>query len=117
MTGVVVVGLREARSLGYPTINIAYEGALEVPSGVYAATVRTIDGVFLGAAVVGGDFVESLHPKLEIHLLDDVAPSRYGETVEIELNEKVGTVERIGDLDLLRKKIEEDIARVRATKK
>lgn len=114
MTGVVVRGLQQGRTLGYPTINISYEGTLDVPSGVYAARVELSDGMFCGAAVVGGDFVESATPKLEVHLLGDTKPERYGEVVQIELMKQVSELQRIADLDKLREKIAVDVAIVKS---
>lgn len=113
MTGVVVRGLQQGRTLGYPTINISYEGMLGVPSGIYAARVTTGDGQFVGAAVVGGDFVESESPKLEVHLLDDAKSERYGEIVSVEFIKQVSELQRIADLDKLREKIAADVVMVK----
>lgn len=111
--GEVVRGLQQGRILGYPTINVAYEGALDVRPGVYAAHVRGPEGIELcGAAVVGGDFVESLSPKLEVHVLHEICADRYGQIVSVELLSLVSELARIADLEDLRQKIAADIAAV-----
>lgn len=114
VSGSVVEGLRQGRTLGYPTINIAYDGLLLADPGVYAARVKVIEGVtFNGAAVVGGDFEVTDSPKLEIHLLDDLKEARYGEHVRVELVAFVSELVRIRDSEDLKKKIENDITLIR----
>jgi len=114
VSGSVVRGLQQGRTLGYPTINIAYEGALVARPGVYAARVRVVSGdEFQGAAIVGGNFVVSDSPKLEVHLLGDTKSERYGETVTVELVTFANEIVRMSDLDALKEKIENDIALIR----
>lgn len=114
VTGEVVRGLQQGRTLGYPTINISYTGALDARPGVYAACVRVPEGgEFVGAAVVGGDFIVSSSPKLEVHLLDDTKIERYNEVVTVELLGFVSDLVRIADLDILKEKIAADVAAVR----
>lgn len=114
VSGNVIQGLQQGRTLGYPTINIAYEGALAARPGVYAARVQVSEGIdFNGAAIVGGDFLVTESPKLEIHLLGDTKEQRYGEFVTIELLDFVSELVRIHDLAELKNKIENDIVMIR----
>ena len=110
--GCSVRGLQQGRTIGFPTINIAYEGELRAPAGVHAARVTLADGVLNGAAVVGGDFVESVAPKLEVYLLGDTKRERYGELARVELLQQVSELQKIVDVDVLRQKIIADVAAV-----
>jgi riboflavin kinase/FMN adenylyltransferase len=114
VSGSIVKGLQHGRTLGYPTINIAYEGALMARPGVYAARVRVDSGdEFQGAAIVGGDFVVSDCPKFEVHLLEDTKAERYGEMVIVELVAFASEIIRMSDMDALKEKIENDIVLIR----
>ncbi|MCX6781411.1 MAG: riboflavin kinase [Candidatus Magasanikbacteria bacterium] len=111
--GTVVVGLQRGRTIGYPTVNISYADAIGAEPGVYAARVRIGEKDFFGAAVVGGDFISSKKPKLEINLFDDSTQNRYGELVHVELVEKISELEKIADRLALIEKIERDVAAVK----
>ena len=115
VSGVVARGLGQGRTLGYPTINIAYTGKplAHTRAGVYAARVYVRGGALLGAAVVGGDFVTSATPKLEVHVIDDIVVERYGEAAKVELVNFVSELEKISDIEKLKEKISDDIAAVR----
>lgn len=114
VSGVVVTGLKQGRTLGYPTINVSYAGALSAPAGVYAAYVRVEGGKQLqGAAIVGGDFSGGESPKLEVHVLGDDVPERYGEQVTVTLLDFASELVRVSDVDELKRKIENDIALIR----
>lgn len=112
--GVVVRGLGEARVLGYPTLNISYEGELALSPGVYAVRVCLGDETFNGASVIGGNFIESKTPKCEVHILDTDLGERYGDEIVITFHARVAGVEKIGDPDQLKEKIARDVATVRA---
>jgi len=114
ISGIVVRGLQHARVLGYPTINIAYDGPLTVRPGVYAAYARVEGGTRIaGAAIVGGDFEQTESPKLEVHLLGDTTKERYGEFVEIELLDFASELVRMSDIGALKQKIENDVDLIR----
>lgn len=111
--GTVVRGLQQGRTTGYPTINIKYDGELHARFGSYAARVQTPDGVFLGAAVIGGDFNDVAKPKCEVHLFDDTVPERYGQTAHVEFLKFISPLMRTVDPEQLRKKIEDDVAAIK----
>ena len=114
VSGLVVQGLQQGRMLGYPTINIAYNGELSVRPGVYAAHVEVAEGIrFKGAAIVGGDFLVTKTPKLEVHLLDDTKNERYGEFVTIKIIAFASELVRVTDMVELKNKIENDIVLIR----
>ncbi len=114
VSGPIVRGSEEGRALGYPTINVSYsERPFVSLPGVYAARVWIDGEKFQGAAVVGGDFLVSRTPKLEVFLLGDTVADRYGQNAEVELLEFISALEKIPVIDELIKKIEQDILRVK----
>lgn len=113
VAGPVVHGKGEGRTLGYPTINIAYAGTLQSVPGVYAARASVAGRAYVGAAVVGGDFVESTSPKLEMFLFSDQEIDCYGVTATIELEKYISAQEKFTDMNALVVKIEHDITAIR----
>ena len=112
VSGSVVHGLKQGRELGYPTINIAYVGELPVRAGVYAARVKVGEREFSGAGIVGGDFVSSAAPKLEVHLLGGDHGDLYGAEAVVELFMYVSELRQISDISMLREKIAADVAAI-----
>lgn len=112
--GKVVPGLRQGRELGYPTVNIDYNGELNCEPGVYAARIYFGDQEFLGAAAVGGDFIWHDNLKLEVHIFAETEKERYGQTVRVELLERVGDMIRCANSTDLQAKIARDITETRA---
>lgn len=101
-TGSVVKGIGKAGELGFPTLNIHLPEHDPV-SGIYAARVAHHDTVY--NAVVYADQARHM---LEAHLLD-FEKDLYGETITIELFDKLR--ERIAFVDdaSLQKAIAEDV--------
>lgn len=104
-TGVVLRGSQRATVLGYPTINIPLESAAE--SGVYAAIVHVV-GATHSAAV----FVDPSRKLIEAHLLD-FSGSLYGQSVSVELTQKIRETQYFDNDDALRDAIRQDVAKVR----
>jgi len=85
--GVVMPGRRLGRTLGFPTLNVAWVPDLQPRFGVYTVQVRGAKaaGAIPGVAnygvrpTVGGD----ASPQLEVHLLDD-CPYGPGDAVTVE---------------------------------
>lgn len=104
-SGIVIEGARRARALGYPTVNIELADA-------------ALSGVFIARVMVGGvshyaaAFADPARKLLEAHLLDHDG-DHYGETVSIELVEKIRESGSFADDAALSDAIEQDVARVR----
>ncbi|MBU6323554.1 MAG: riboflavin kinase [Patescibacteria group bacterium] len=100
--GVVQEGSRKASALGFPTVNIELADD-EGVSGSYAALVRIGGETY--TAVAYGDPSRKL---LEAHLFS-YSKTLYGETVSIELLEKIRESERFEDDAAMREAIRGDV--------
>lgn len=111
ISGRVITGLGQGRTLGYPTANLDCDpGALE--GGVYAAFVIYRGVRYPAALMVGGDFGADAKPKVEAHLLDQEL-ELVGETLDVEVLERVSEMRRVSSREELLRKIEGDLSRVR----
>lgn len=112
--GVVVVGDRRGRELGYPTANV--ETQSELPEdGVYAGRFERADGsVYVSAISIGRRptyYVDGVR-LLEAHLLefdDDL----YGERVRVEVGPRVRPQLRFESSEELVSQMARDVAEVR----
>jgi riboflavin kinase/FMN adenylyltransferase len=110
--GIVVKGTLIGKKIGFPTINIAYD-RLDLPHGVYTSKVYTPDGVYNGAMHFGPK--ETLGIKetsLEVYLLD-FQGDLYGQSVRVEVYEKIRDVRGFDSLESLKKQIRLDVDYVR----
>lgn len=107
-SGIIVHGEKIARRLGYPTANIDILHHELLEEGVYAAKAIIEETLYPGALVVTKSPL-----KVEIHLLGVKDIDLYGKQVHVALIERVSDIERFVDEDSLKKKIEEDIAKVK----
>lgn len=111
LTGVVVKGNSIGGKMGSPTINLA--GQFDIEYGVYACTVYARGGRFLGAMHFGPRVtLGENEPVLEVRLLD-FSGDLYGETVRVEVYNKIRDVKKFADLSKLKERIEKDIAFIR----
>lgn len=113
VSGTVTLGLGAARELGFPTINVAHNFNGSLTTGIYAASAELQGRTWRGVAVVGGDFVQSMRPKLEIHLFEPCGAVA-DEPITIALFDCIGALEKISSRHALIKKIERDIVAARA---
>lgn len=114
--GVVHHGDKRGRLLGFPTANIPLGRHLEPARGVYAATVRHMDGrTHQGVANIGrrptiNDGQES---RLEVHLFD-FEGDLYGQTLSVALHALLRPERRFEGLDALKDQIGRDVEQARA---
>ena len=101
--GIVVHGQQRGRDLGYPTLNLELGSARKLlpPAGVYAVRAQTARGSFGGMMNLGprptfGEFDR----RLEVHLFD-VSGDWYGESVSVELVERMRDTTKFESLDAL----------------
>ena len=80
--GSIVQGAKKATELGFPTINIVYDVAVQLPQvGVYAGELE-FGGMKYPGAVCLGEGAGDAIPKLEIYCFDDV-PIKHGDRATI----------------------------------
>ena len=114
LVGTVIAGRGLGRALGAPTANIALPGVRPALYGSYAAIARVRDRVRPALAHVGvRPSIGGTEPLLEVHLLD-FDGDLYGVTMHVRLLHKVSDEMALVSSALLRRKIADDVRRVRA---
>ena len=112
LKGRVQKGLGIGRTLGYPTANLSCEAkVLPSSKGVYAAYATMGKTRYEAVAVIGARFDKGT-PLVEVHLFDFKGDLRKKE-LEVELFDKVSEIEKFVDDEQLKRKIEEDVKKVR----
>ncbi len=104
--GVVLKGQKRGSELGYPTANIKLE--TKDVEGVFAALVSIHGESYRGAA-----FADPFRGILEVFLYD-FSKELYGIEIEIELLEKIRSVEMFDSDEKLRQRIAGDILAISA---
>ena len=117
VSGMVVVGDRRGRELGYPTANIAAPESIAVPAdGVYAGRFRVEGGPWRPAAISVGTnpTFDGSGRRVEAFVLD--APPDYDvydEMVDVEFIERIRPMVRFDSVAALVSQMAEDVARSR----
>lgn len=105
----VVHGDGEGSALGYPTANFDIsKEELGLVSGVYAARVTYLNGVYKAALVV-----LDAPWKVEAHLLDYTGGDLYGAELFVEPLEKVSDIIKHSTITELKQKIADDVEKVK----
>ncbi len=113
--GAIIGGRRLGRTLGFPTVNVAWEPELKPAFGVYAVEV-VFRGEALPAVANYGlrPTVESgpVAPLLEAHVLRGAAPTT-GDAVRVRWIRRLRAEQKFGDLAALQAQIGQDSAQAR----
>ena len=113
--GVIIGGRRLGRTLGFPTVNVAWEPELKPAYGVYAVEV-IFQGEALPAVANYGQrpTVESgpVTPLLEAHVLRGAAPTT-GDAVRVRWIRRLRAEQKFADLPALQAQIAQDSAQAR----
>jgi riboflavin kinase/FMN adenylyltransferase len=108
--GVIIGGRRLGRTIGFPTVNVAWEPELQPAYGVYAVEV-VFQGEALPAVANYGQrpTVESgpVAPLLEAHVLRGAAPTT-GDTVRVRWVRRLRAEQKFADLAALQAQIAKD---------
>ena len=118
LTGVVVHGDARGRTIGFPTANLSNVEQMLPVYGVYAVTVaRQVDGrtesLGLGVMNIGvRPTVDGKELRLEAHLFD-FEQDLYGQTLRVELRERLRGEQRFAGLPELMAQIQADAALAR----
>lgn len=109
--GVVVTGKKLGRKLGFPTINVFYDGNI---SGVFVGEIL-LDGKWLCGAVHAGkpQTFDKDKAGLEVHVLNFKEEMRKeifpGKKVKIKLLSKIRDTEKFKNPEELKEKISQDV--------
>jgi riboflavin kinase/FMN adenylyltransferase len=117
VTGIVELGDRRGRDLGFPTANVAVGERGCLPAdGVYAGTLADAAGVERPAALSLGRrptfYADHGLLLLEAHLLD-FDGDLYGQNVRVRFRERVRGQERFERIEDLQAQLRRDVARCR----
>jgi len=111
ISGTVIVGDRRGRQLGFPTANLALDGArTPLAFGVYAGTKMG----YLAAISIGvrPTFGKGLRPLVEVHILD-FEGDLYGRWLEVVVGRYLHPEIAFDSVESLRRQIDQDIETVR----
>lgn len=120
--GTVKEGQRVGRTLGFPTLNLAWDPQLKPLFGVYLVRVARSDAEkeeerLPGVANYGirptVDASMLSAPLLEIHLLENVRSFATGDRLRVEWLEFLRPEKRFASLDELKEQIERDVTKAR----
>ena len=108
-TGVVEQGRQLGRTVGFPTLNLAWEPELKPRYGVYAVEVSHGEKRSQGVANYGlrPTVGQSNRPLLEVHLLETSVPT-YGDKITVHWLQFLRPEGKFGSMEELRRQIEKD---------
>jgi riboflavin kinase/FMN adenylyltransferase len=113
--GKVIRGDQLGAKLGFPTANVAVDGLVTPPQGVYAVHASVQGRQYRGVVNIGfRPTLQNLNPQLqvEVHLLD-FADDLYGQELEITVVEKLRDERKFPSHDALREQIRHDLEAAR----
>lgn len=110
--GIVVEGKKRARTLGYPTANLAYRAASFVQAGVWVCSVMIEHAQHQGLVIVGMWMIDEITPSVEVFVLD-YHGDLYGQTLQVVLLNYLRALKRFSTDQDLKKQIEQDIVQAR----
>ena len=115
VVGVVAIGRQIGRRLGFPTANLALEGAGGAALGVYVVRVELADGRRLGgvANLGGRPTFGDTAPLLEVHLFD-FHEDIYGQRLRVTLLRRLRGARRFASPEALKRQLAVDVRRARA---
>lgn len=111
--GVVVKGRQLGRELGFPTANISLAEGVEVESGVYRSAVSVGGRSYHAVTNVGVNPTINGDSRNAESYIFDFAGDIYGETIRVELYERLRGEQRFESVEQLREQIARDVERVR----
>ena len=101
------------RALGFPTANLAEIPTLIPGDGVYAGRAFVQDELYLAAIHIGSNpTFGKQERKVEVHLLEFSGPL-YGQSLVVELVERVRGTQVFPSAETLKQQIEKDLNAIR----
>ena len=116
--GIVVMGDRRGRKLGFPTANVSIGPNVDLADGVYAGVVELEDATRHRAAISVGrrpHYYEVGERLVEAHLLD-FDRDLYGERIRVEVGTLVREQRSFGTEGELVEQIASDVAAIRVVR-
>ena len=114
VSGKVVHGSGIGKQLRFPTANLDLKKEdVELSAGVYSALVFLFDKEYLASLTI----LESPVFKFEVHLLDYIGEDFYSEILKVQIGEKISDIIKFDNTEALKKKIEEDLLKIKSLKK
>lgn len=108
--GVVIRGAQLGRKMGFPTANLDACGIEHIENGVYYSQVRLNNRLYNAMSNVGTrPSVDGRSRLLETHIFG-FEGDLYGQTLEVDLKEKIRDERRFTSLDELQQQLEKDAA-------
>jgi len=113
--GVVISGRGLGKKLGYPTINVHYDGKI---SGVFLGKIL-VDGKWNNSVIHVGEkpTISNVGVFCEVYILDWHSDVKWGTDVEIELGEKIRDTKKFANTDELKEQIAKDVEFAKKTYK
>ena len=113
VVGKVRKGSQLGRTIDFPTANVHYKNAVLPPVGVYAVSVMTEQGRWIGAANLGErpSVSKSHEVRLEVHLIG-FQGDLYGQRIAVEFLEKIRDHKTFPDLQALKAQIAQDVSSI-----
>lgn len=115
--GRVIRGEGRGQKLGYPTANLDLSTEYVFPEqGIFAGVACLSQALHSAAIYIGTKPTFNGQERVvEVHLLDEVFPPLYDETLVVHLIEKIRDDQPFDDADTLKVQIQNDVERVRQT--
>jgi riboflavin kinase/FMN adenylyltransferase len=109
----VLHGQKRGRTIGFPTANLELSGLLAPADGVYAVSVRVVDGAaaserLLGVANLGVRPTVSGGRSMEVHILD-FSDDLYDRTLRVGFVARLRGEQKFAGLDALKAQIARDV--------
>ena len=111
-SGKVITGKQLGRTIGFPTLNIAYDPEKRPRFGVYLVRVHSESDSAWGVANFGLRPTvnsETNKPLLEIHVLEDSCPWTTGKELKIDWIQFIRSEQKFASLDALKQQIKLDL--------
>jgi len=114
LSGRVTPGAQRGRTIGFPTANLADIRTVLPKDGVYAGRVRIAERSYPAGINVGSNpTFQEQQRKVEVHLLD-YSGDLYGQTLEVELLERLRDTRPFAGVAELIAQLQQDLIQVRA---
>lgn len=108
--GRIIQGQQLGRKLGFPTANLEVDRESSCPDGVYLSRVRVQGKEYSALSNLGTNpTVGGQKRLLESHLLDYAGKELYGQTIEVELKQRLRGEVQFHSIEALGRQLRKDL--------